>query len=335
MTGRNAADQLVGVWAVEESTAPDAIGVIEDPEAPPPLDIVEYELVDGGVPVFFTDGPYIASDGVSLLYPIPVKQGLVFRPETEALVARFTTPPTPERKLLINTLIGSLIDAGVWAKLDCLWLTAAADAQAGRQNWVQDFYNLTTVNSPTFTVDRGYAGNGSSSYIKMGFSGPNSGGKFQKDDAHIGIWVRTGSVQEVIDIGSRSTTSSSEVAAAINFGVDSVIGRITQGSVVSTENFSGVSSPIGHTVATRSNATATGVKAYRDAVELVRVDNPISAPITDMLEVYLCCTNNSGTPNFYTSRQYAAAHIGANLTAQNIADLYNALNTYLQAVGAA
>ena len=92
-----------------------------------------------------------------------VGRGVSFLPETEALVARLTTPPTLERKERVNTLISSLIDAGVWAKLDCLWGMAAADAQAARQNWSQDAHDLTTVNSPTFTADRGYRGNGTTS----------------------------------------------------------------------------------------------------------------------------------------------------------------------------
>ena len=57
--------------------------------------------------------------------------------------------------------------------MEGLWVTAAADAQAGRQNWVQDAYNLTTVKSPTFTADRGYQGNGTTSYLWTGTIDPS------------------------------------------------------------------------------------------------------------------------------------------------------------------
>lgn len=77
MTGRNAADQLVGVWVVEESTSLDAIGVSETVSTVDPVDVAEYEYGENGTPVFFTDGPYLDSDGVSWLDPVPVRPSVV------------------------------------------------------------------------------------------------------------------------------------------------------------------------------------------------------------------------------------------------------------------
>lgn len=70
MSHFNSAGQLQGDWPINESDAPDAIGVTEALNAPP--EIIGTVLDPDGVPVFFTDGPYVASDG-TLQEPIPVK----------------------------------------------------------------------------------------------------------------------------------------------------------------------------------------------------------------------------------------------------------------------
>jgi hypothetical protein len=39
---------------------------------------------------------------------------------------------------LIDALVGALKASAVWAKLDVLWVLAAADSQAARRNWIAD-----------------------------------------------------------------------------------------------------------------------------------------------------------------------------------------------------
>ncbi|MFZ5720310.1 MAG: hypothetical protein ACOY5Y_12720 [Pseudomonadota bacterium] len=92
-----------------------------------------------------------------------------FSPEAEALFARFTVEPDVARKGLLDDLIAALKDAGVWTLLEGFYVLAAHDAQAARQNWRADVYNLTPVNGPAFTTDRGYVGDGASAHLDTGF----------------------------------------------------------------------------------------------------------------------------------------------------------------------
>jgi hypothetical protein len=85
--------------------------------------------------------------------------------QAAALFARMSTPPTVSRARLIDTVIRILIAQGIWSTLDALYLTAGADSQAASLNWVSSSHNLTAVNSPTFTADRGFQGNGTTSYL--------------------------------------------------------------------------------------------------------------------------------------------------------------------------
>ncbi len=57
-------------------------------------------------------------------------------PETAGLLARMSVPPSPARRTQIDTLVKTLLAAGLWTKLDALYLTAAHDAQAARLNLV-------------------------------------------------------------------------------------------------------------------------------------------------------------------------------------------------------
>ncbi|MEW6257105.1 MAG: hypothetical protein AB1592_14220 [Pseudomonadota bacterium] len=56
--------------------------------------------------------------------------------QATALIARMTAAPSTARATAIGALVRSLASAGLWQKLDALYLLAAHDAQAARLNWV-------------------------------------------------------------------------------------------------------------------------------------------------------------------------------------------------------
>lgn len=250
-----------------------------------------------------------------------------FSTETLALIARFTTPPTYGRVVLINTLIGSLVTAGVWSKLDTLYVMAAADAQAASLNWVSTSYSLTAVSSPTFTADRGYAGDGVSSYLRTGFVPSTAGGQFVLNSAHLGAWSRTDSQSNGALIGARASFSSKN---------SSIIPRDASNLSYVAVNFAGagsytVTTSLGHFVVNRSGASAQ--QGYQNGASGTSTTSASDA-ITD-LEVYGLALNQAGSAAARTNRQVAAMHIGGSLTAQNVSDMYTALLTYMQGVGAA
>lgn len=257
--------------------------------------------------------------------------GVSYEAEAEALFARFTTPPTTERKGIINTLIKALKDGGIWSKLDALYLTAAADAQAARRNWVQDAYNLTAVNSPTFTADRGYAGNGSSSYLRTNFNPTTaSSPKFAQNSAHVSLTDRTSraaaSRVEMGAINAGPTNFMTQIAT--RFTGNQALARIT-GSVTGIPTFSNTDSS-GRFVVTRTGATA--MEAYRNAVSIGTSANASVALLN--LEIFLGALNNNGSPSLYSTDQIAQATIGSALSSAEVAAMDAAIATYLTAIGA-
>lgn len=247
--------------------------------------------------------------------------------EAAALVARFSAPPSAARKTLIDALVGTLKTAGVWAKLDALYLLAAADEQAGCRNWIADQYNVTPVLAPAFTADRGFQGDGVNSYLRTGFVPSVAAGKFALNSAHLGAWSLTDNQSNGALIGARVSFGSKN---------SSIIPRDASNLSYVAVNFSGaasytVANSLGHFVANRSAADAQ--QGYQNGAAGVSTAAASDA-ITD-LEIYGLALNQAGSAGARTSRQVAAMHIGGSLTAQNVADLYAALNTYMQGVGAA
>lgn len=253
--------------------------------------------------------------------------GVVYEAEAAALFARMTTEPTAARKLLINDFWKTPGIKAIMAKMDAFYVTAAHDAQAARRNWVADAFNLAAVNSPTFEADRGYTGNGSSSYLGTGFVPSTAGGQMSQDSAHLGVWSRTNASTGSPPIGVRNGGSSRQTFLTLR-NADLSVARINQdtaGTAIASTN------SIGHFVGRRSGASASAL--FRNGASLgTQVEASSGLP---QFEIVICALNTGGVVGNFNNYQIATAHFGANLTDADISALYSAINIYLTAVGAA
>ena len=279
---------------------------------------------NGETTLYNPDGGYYVN-GDTLMVGYNLNMG--YSVEAQALFARFTTPPTAARKTLINDLIVSLKDAGVWSKLDALYVMAAADAQAARQNWVADQYNLTAVSSPTFTADRGYQGDGAASYLNMNFNPSTAGGNFVQDNAGFGFWSLTNLASNTAqDIGN---------AANVTLTRSSTDGHIIRANNTGTASDfpATVTDSRGYFYAGRASAAAE--RARRNTSQ-IGTNNVASTALSN--SVFTCLGRNTATaPTVtvtYSTRQLAIVFAGANLTDGESDDAYAAFLSYLQAVGA-
>lgn len=103
----------------------------------------------------------------------PDTYGLL-EPETRLLLNSLLTEPSKSHTQLIDDTIYQLKQAGIWSKLDCLYLLAAPSTGVAAVNWINPGqYNLTAVNSPTFTANQGYSGRVDAvtpPYLQTGFN---------------------------------------------------------------------------------------------------------------------------------------------------------------------
>lgn len=248
-------------------------------------------------------------------------------PDALAYFAAMSVQPDDTRKGLLNDLIVALKDDGLWSKLDWLQLLAAHDAQAGRINLRNPSQVAVAVNSPAFTADRGFAGDGATSYLNTGWNPTTaSSPKFAQNDAHMGLWVGTNvSAAGQVDIGNSSSCAIiSRNGASLQVAANSL----------TTSTLSGIATSVGHSLWARDGAT-TGA-GYRDGVLLGTISTTSNAPAN--APILIGCrngsTNGGATPVAHSTRRIAAAHWGSTLDATDAAALYAILSAYMTAIGA-
>jgi len=255
-----------------------------------------------------------------------------FDPLALQFFARLSSQPTADRAALYNTLIVSLNAAGVWSKLDALYVFAAADAATARTNLISSSFGATAVNSPTFTADEGYAGNGlggvDTSYIDTNC---NSGltTHYTRDSACFGIWTRVvgdnaGGLQRrhgwldgdaAVGCYISSFDDGGNAVANVNGAFDN---RITT---------------TGGTGLWVGNRSASGaVQLYHDG-QSAQTDTTASVAI-EAVDFWLGTRNFGDGSNQPSNEQFSAAMIGGSLNATEQEALHAALLAYMQGVGA-
>lgn len=256
-----------------------------------------------------------------------VRRGDAYAAESLTYFAAMSVQPDSTRKGQLNTLIAALKTAGVWTKLDALYIMAAHDAQAARVNAIDPASVATVSGAQVFTADRGYAGDGTASYINTGFNPTTAvSPKYTRDDAHMGLWTNTAVTSSGGDMG---ITAYAIVAPNV-FGNARWYANLN--AVISASNSPAAT---GHYVWTRRASNAC--EYYRNGVSMTTSagasGNPVNAKF--FLNASNSSTTDTATPANFSANREAAAHWGSKLTtAENLA-LYNAMNTYLTAVGGA
>lgn len=237
-------------------------------------------------------------------------------PFSAALIARMSVAPSAARAGAIDKLVRALVDAGVWSRLDLLHMLAAHDSQAARINWVAPVYDLAAYNSPLFTANRGFKGDGAAAYMDATGYNPNAtASRLSLNDASLGLWVLTPSAGTGIDL-----YAGSGWMARRNTGVDWHY-RVCDG----TSSFGQPGDTPGFYVGSRSDAAAK--RLFKNGVQIVAHSIASTIPPTRFNLL------GSGGGN-YSSAELAVVLAGAALTEAQHAALYAALRTYLLTVGA-
>ena len=252
-----------------------------------------------------------------------------YDPDAQNLFDRFATQSDAARKQLISDRFVAGKAKSFWAKLDALWVHAAHGPEAARINWLWDRYNCVPVNNPAFEVDRGYMGDGSSSYLDTSFNPATATSpKFTRDSGTLGIRSNTnnqgaGSLAGFFN-GSNGTTINPRTSA------DRFTARVNQATARETANGS-VTSSIGMFVAVRDVATGGVVPAvYKDgvAIDTTAISGSVSvAPVNGNLRL------GSIANNSYRACQFSMGFVASGLTAQDVKDIFDWFEPYRIAVG--
>lgn len=241
-------------------------------------------------------------------------------PEADLLIDTMTVRPQGNRAFLISDTIRRLKAADIWAKLDVLWMLAAHDAQAGRLNWkAPASFALTAVNSPTFTADRGYAGDGSTSYLDTGWNPTSFAGQYALNNASQFVWVQNNGSLTGAHMGSTSNGM-----AFINNTNSEFIWRHSQAS--NSGIGAAVTNGYGFFSTERTGSAASEAFLNGASVTTSAIARDRSLP-NDTLTIGKAGASHS-------NRIVAAVGFGASLGGASHAALYRIVQPYVRAVGA-
>jgi hypothetical protein len=227
------------------------------------------------------------------------------------------TLPSAGQQTLQNQLVVDLKADGIWSKLDTFGVFATdGNSDFALIDWIR-LSQYTAVNSPTFTTDEGFTGNGTSSYIDTNFSLSNLTTKLITNQQNIstGIWIRT--VNELSTEFILGNASSSE----FRIYSGNQTGTLTRymGSRMQN-NWSGTGLMSIHRT---YNALVADVKVFNNATDVTAgLPGNVNSSITG-LNIFVLRHLTS-----YNANQVSFFYSGDSLVSQ-ITDFNNALNTYI------
>lgn len=250
---------------------------------------------------------------------------VTYSTEAAAFFLRITDPGTT-RKNVYAALIDGLVADGVWTLIDMLHIYAADIAANALVNLKSSSFAATEVNSPSFTADQGYTGNGTTSYVSTGFAPSTGGGSFTQNSGCWGLWSRTSASS---DNGSGTFSGGEATGVTLILcsatGPKALLGRCNTGGTDDVTSANVVTNGIGFRTVNRSSSSA--LQFYAEGSSVGTGSQTSTALCTLTLRV-------GGTTGALDTRQYAAAVISGSLDATKSSALYTRLATYMTAVGA-
>ena len=221
------------------------------------------------------------------------------------------TLPSSGQQTLQNQLVLDLKAGGIWSKLDTFAVFATdGDIDFALIDWKR-LSDYTAVNSPTFTADEGFTGNGTSSYVDCNYNGETNRVNYEDDSAHMMVWARI--------LGASSELATSNISFA-----RSSIRKVASGNNgINSETVAGGSlgSSVGFIMFSRYNSS--NYNQYNNNSLLANVSQPRNSSGGQALVL----RNFIG----YSNSQISFCSLGANLSSESSL-YYTALNTYISAL---
>jgi len=242
--------------------------------------------------------------------------------DAQAIISTMVIQPDITRQSLINTTVKNLKTAGIWSKLDGLWMLAAHSEQAGLLNWKTQIA-ATKVSTPTFVTDRGFAG-GVGRAINTGVNLLNATNA-QSNSISFGTYIITSSSGASYDCGVKGSGLLGQNRIASNNSSTATFLCNTSSTTITAN----VSSSLGFYAANRSDSLA--IQAYKNG-QIIGFRSIVSTNLPNFT-FYLCGYNNAGVVGSSLRRQ-AAGYVSSSLTPTQHASLYSIIQSYAESVGA-
>ena len=246
--------------------------------------------------------------------------------EYQAVLDRATTlgytQPSTAQKKKQNTLIQDLKDAGIWDLLDVFYVFATdGSSDFATLNWKSPSANQATkVNSPTFTSNLGFTGNGTSSYLNTNWEPSTQGVNYTVNEAscftYLGLDL---AVSSTVSYGSNIGTPTRTITQTTRVPGDTLNFLLNTGAFTSITN----SNAIGFYHNKRT--TSTAVQLFKNGASVASQSQAASG--IPPLNIFLLARNNNGTAGNFDANRMSVFGAGSSLDTKE-SDLYTAWNTY-------
>ena len=242
---------------------------------------------------------------------------------------RMTVQPNSTRKRLISDFFkGVKSDNGLGTlsqAFDCIWFYAGHNQVETRLNWVKNAHNLTEVNTPTWTLDRGFKGNGSTMYLNTNYNPSTQGINFTQNDASFGIYSRTNE-GFVGDTEMGLAILVYPIFLQIRRNTDLMSVGVNSPAPLTVTNTTG----LGLFCGTRENSTT--IKFWRNGIEIS--SQASTSQTIDSDNVFtLARSTGAGAVDSYSEREISFGYIGSAVRINQLL-LFNRVEEYLDAIGA-
>ncbi len=242
-----------------------------------------------------------------------------------AYFAQLSPEPSNTFKNAVTALILQLKLDGNWSKLDRFWIHAAEYQQNARVSMVNPTSTqITEVNSPTWTANQGYTGDGLTSYLNTNFNPSVDGVNFLQDASFLGLYVRSGAGTAGCGIGLYDTAAARRSYIYPWYTDNKVYGACTSAAET---NIAGGNAQ-GHTAIIRNSAAQ--IQYYKNAGSLGTKADTSAARAN--LNVFVCGLNLNG--NYFApvgfANQIALSYLGGQITN---ATFYAAIQQFATVIG--
>lgn len=236
----------------------------------------------------------------------------------------YTLPSLPQQAIQ-SQLYDDLVASGIWDELDVFYCFATdGDRDFAKINWKNPgTHDCTEVNTPTFTPDTGFFGNGSSSYLNTNFAPDPDGTKYSQNDAAFFLWSITDTPAAALFHGANLAAAASALHI-LPKGVSNQGQYRMNGAQLGTN---AIASSIGLYHAKRIDAA--NIEMFVNGVLFDQQAGASEVLCTQ--PAFLEALNNNGTAATFSTRGVAFAGFGASLNGME-SDLYDAINDYLTTI---
>ena len=234
------------------------------------------------------------------------------------------------RAILVNTLITAWIAAGVWDLIDDAWLLVAENAPQALTSLKQRRLATATA-APTFTVDRGYAFNGTAQYLDTGFIPNTNKVAMTGTNMHLAVYERT------------NVNAATAAAGCLNFSTQNlmIIPRTAGIMTVGCNNSSTGGTPTsitdsrGLSVGSRNGALVSNVLAYKNGAAILPSGIAAVSASLPTSKIYIGArSDNTNAATLFRAATEGFVSAGADIPAGQQPAFYAAIQSFMTSVGA-